>query len=275
MYPHFLQEESRLESMPLLWRTIYSQKQHIPLSKPHNCASTTEYIAWDTLGLFGPPRPGNHQDVVFVAIDFGGTNAIVDNIRAVRLDSKPRGVSVGVSIFDTRDFSELPEPRTASFKTYNIGVGGCPSQRRLEEKRFLFGETTWLSSLAGLHPKIESIIDRSRNIVLVGHGFGPDLTVLREIGFDMETSIVGIIDTARLAERVMVMEEQQPKRGDFKLKNVLARLGCHVEGFHTSGNDANYALRALLLLVAERFSCSGKGRTGTERVGVLRTLALA
>ncbi|KAH7323841.1 hypothetical protein BKA65DRAFT_567755 [Rhexocercosporidium sp. MPI-PUGE-AT-0058] len=274
MYPSFPQEESQTDNTTIIWRTISSQPPHIPFSKPHNCASTTEYLAWDTLSLFGPSRSGNHSDVVFVAIDFGGTNAIVDNIRAGRIDSKPRGVSAGVSIFDTRHLLDSASPREGFFLTYNIGVGGCPSQRRLEEKRFLFGTTTWLPSLAGLAPMIESLIDRSRNIVLVGHGFGPDLTVLRELGIDSETCIVGIIDTARLAEKAMT---EQPKRGDFKLKNVLARLGCHVERFHTSGNDSNYTLRALLLLAAEKFSRSREEMTELQvkRLSNMRAFALS
>ncbi|KAG4439237.1 hypothetical protein IFR05_005275 [Cadophora sp. M221] len=229
------------------------------------------------VGLFAASRSGNHSDVLFVAIDFGGTNAIVDSIRAGRINSKPRGVSAGVSIFNTRHLLLDPaSPRERSFPTYNIGVGGCPSQRRLEEKRFLFGTTTWLPSIAGLAPMIESLIDRSRNIVLVGHGFGPDLTVLRELGIDSETRIVGILDTARLAEKAMT---EQPKRGDFKLKNLLARLGCHGEGFHTSGNDANYSLRALLLSVAEKFSRSREGEEMTElqvkRLSNMRAFALS
>ena len=272
MYPCFLREELEVNNTPLIWRTASSQIPQTQLSKSHNCSTSTEYLAWDTckslspceswekclypssVGLFGSSRYGSHSDVVFVAIDFGGTNAIVDAVRAGRIDSKPRGVSAGVSIFDTRDFQRPSLLGVDMLKTYNIGVGGCPSQRRLEEKRFLFGPTTWLPSLAGLKPAIESLIDRSRNIVIVGHGFGPDLTVMRELGVDLKNSIVGIIDTAKLAEGAAT---EVPKRGDFKLKNVLARFGCILEGFHTSGNDANYTLRALLLLVAERFLSEG------------------
>ena len=296
MYPYFLREESQVNNTPLIWRTVSSQIPEVQLSKSHNRVAATEYLAWDTckllyslnqvkkekktwlilmpVGLFGSSKCGSHSDVVFVAIDFGGTNAIVDAIRAGRIDSKPRGVSVGVSIFDTRS---LPSPSVSGvdvFKTYNIGVGGCPSQRRLEEKRFLFGTTTWLPSLAGLKPALESLIDRSRNIVIVGHGFGPDLTVLRELGVDLQHSIMGIIDTARLAEGAATGE---PTRGDFRLKNVLARFGCILEGFHTSGNDANYALRALLLLAAESFLSEGRDITDVQvsRVNSLRDFALA
>ena len=86
---------------------------------------------------------------------------------------------------------------------------------------------------------------------------------------------MGIIDTARLAEGAATGE---PTRGDFRLKNVLARFGCILEGFHTSGNDANYALRALLLLLAaESFLSKGRDITDeqVDRVNSLRDFALA
>ena len=43
-------------------------------------------------------------------------------------------------------------------------------------------------------------------------------------------------------------------RGSLRLKNILAKLNCPAERCHVAGNDANFTLRALLLLVAEYYS---------------------
>ena len=177
-----------------------------------------------------------------------------------------RKLKLGVSIFDTRILS-LPSIQEA-LQTYNIGLGGSPSDKKRIDRRFYFGETNWIRPLANLLDSIEELVDRTRNIILVGHGFSSDLHVLRSIGFDLETSVVGILDTEAMARTIFGPSDT---RGGLRLKNILAKLNCPVERCHVAGNDANFTLRALLLLVAECYfgfedSLNDKARERLEKI---------
>jgi hypothetical protein len=88
--------------------------------------------------------------------------------------------------------------------------------------------------------EIEGLPQQSyRNIVLVGYGLRSDLLVLRKRGIMFE-SIVAKLDTTYIAREVLGM--------NFKLQGLLKTLGCPNENIHNAGNDANFALRAFLLL---------------------------
>jgi hypothetical protein len=83
---------------------------------------------------------------------------------------------------------------------------------------------------------------RYRNIVLVGHGLRSDLLILRKQGimFENISTITAKLDTTYIAQEVLGM--------NFRLRGLLKILGCPNENLHNAGNDANYALRALLTL---------------------------
>ncbi|KAH6715088.1 hypothetical protein BKA61DRAFT_721797 [Leptodontidium sp. MPI-SDFR-AT-0119] len=83
---------------------------------------------------------------------------------------------------------------------------------------------------------------QDRNIVLVGHGVPGDMAVLKDLGFDFqENRVVARLDTYLLARDLQM--------GHLSLENLLIKLNCPCNlKFHNAGNDANCALRALLLL---------------------------
>lgn len=81
-----------------------------------------------------------------------------------------------------------------------------------------------------------------RNIILVGHGLRSDLAVLRKRGIFIQEipTIIAMFDTTYIAIEVLGIKSS--------LHNLLKILGCPHENMHIAGNDANYTLRALLLL---------------------------
>ena len=80
-----------------------------------------------------------------------------------------------------------------------------------------------------------------RQIVLVGHGISSDLAVLKSLDFFEHTNIMAKLDTYLLARNLQL--------GHLKLKDLLTQLHCPIHfRFHNAGNDANLALRAVLLL---------------------------
>jgi hypothetical protein len=202
----------------------------------------------------------DHSDFILVSIDFeNGTwlqsRAAIGNVGAKQCQA-------GISIFDTRTLSSPSGSPEETFKTYNIGLGkNSPSSRRRSNNRFLFGETKWIK-LGDLSDYIEQFIDRTRKIILVGHSFDRDKHVLQALRFDLQTSITGILDTETLANTIL---GPPVMRGSRRLKNILAQLGCDLEGYHSAGNDANFTLRSLLLLAAQHYAGLGNLDSCTQQ----------
>lgn len=133
---------------------------------------------------------------------------------------------------------------------------------------------------------LQRIIDclpRDRNIVLVGHGFRGDLAALKALGFDFQrSSIIAVFDTYRLAQE---MGKQ------LSLGKLLTEMDCPYSRLHNAGNDANFTLRALILLAikfpgaategieteeaedTESDELGGKNNELVERVELLRSVA--
>jgi hypothetical protein len=89
---------------------------------------------------------------------------------------------------------------------------------------------------------------RARGVV--GHGFRTDLLVLTSLGFDLKTSVVGILDTGDIARQVFGPPDSPH---GLRLGRLFAKLRCPFDRLHIGGNDANLALRALLLLAVEGY----------------------
>jgi hypothetical protein len=160
---------------------------------------------------------------------------------------------MGISILDTRCLSLDVSKSTRSLLTRHVVIGG---QKRGGQKRFrrggmkfYFGTSEYLAD-----EKVNEVILKQlyipddikgqgyRSIILVGHGLRSDLAVLRKRGIFVEEipTITAKFDTSYIAIEVLGI-----KSG---LYNLLKILDCPHENMHTAGNDANYALRALLLL---------------------------
>ena len=88
---------------------------------------------------------------------------------------------------------------------------------------------------------IESVIPRSRKLVLVGHDISHDLRALKHLNFDFQTSVVGILDILWIATRALATYP----RG---LGDILNEFECSFYKLHCAGNDAHFTLRLLLLL---------------------------
>ena len=208
-----------------------------------------------------------YTDILFVCFDFENGQQIKSHAASGTFGNRKILAQAGISIFDPRILSSNSSKEVLT--TYNFGFGGSPSNRRNVDRKFFFGETIWLSQLANLLPSIEKLLDRSRNIVLVGHGLNGDCQTLRSLGFDFDSSIVGYIDTADVARTIFGQPSGQyepPTVTTFRLKDLLARLGLIVEGCHIGGNDANFTLRALLLLAVEIFHTSNLLNQPTKEI---------
>ncbi|KAL2073027.1 hypothetical protein VTL71DRAFT_10351 [Oculimacula yallundae] len=277
MIPLFIKDEASVGGLSLMISGLYFQKgikiSHLRSRISRARRQATQNLTWATC-FDNLASDVSNLDALFISIDFENPDKIASCAKSGLLDDSPY-VSVGISILDTRDLhnARLPASRVVG-KTYNICVGNNKIRKQWQDRRFLFGKTIWIPKLKYMKPSIELAIDRSRNIIFVGQAFDIELKVLRELGVDLKTSVVGTIDTYKLDE---ANTKEVPLGGNRSLKGILARLGLPVECCHIGGNDANYTLRAMLLLTAEGFSRSKEEMTDAEveRVSRLRAIALS
>lgn len=193
------------------------------------------------------------QDAVFVSLDF-----------EYRKGSRKQGTAiiteVGVSTFDTRAIMHRivrPE-NVVSTKHFKF-----PERSRA----FNFGHSE-LTTAAWIPQYIRRLFWpdddpdsewKDRKIVLVGHGIRNEISLLNKMGIDLSLSqaIVRVFDTQLLAREVM------GPHVDGRLCDVVRGCGIRGVNFHNAGNDANYALRSMILLVM--MNCKNAPLTKAQR----------
>lgn len=196
------------------------------------------------------------SDVVFVAIDFENPQSVWEKT------SSKVGCQVGIAVLDTKQLEkrrlatasscEDDEQWNGSMKeaeelitTYNFAAGPvkyCESGRI--KNRFLFGKTT-LTDSSDMREKVESCIPQNREIILVGHNLHSDLKALESLELNFKTYAPwNAIDTSIIGRQMFTPKSKNSLRG------ILRRLKCPYVALHCAGNDANFTLRAMLLLAA-------------------------
>ncbi|EGX88142.1 Polynucleotidyl transferase [Cordyceps militaris CM01] len=189
-------------------------------------------ILLQALKLAPEHSEASNPDVVLVSIDFENTGNLMNNFLEAE-DSQ-----TGLAVLDTKDLHRVNTTKIIS--TYNL-ITGSPSYILKSSKKFLFGNSSTIRPPEILK-SITSIIPENRVIVLIGHSVRCEVDVLAKLGFDFrENSISGIIDTSRLANKVLGICGNS-------LRELLTVLGCPFNKLHSAGNDAHFALRAALLL---------------------------
>ncbi|KAK4205614.1 hypothetical protein QBC40DRAFT_344426 [Triangularia verruculosa] len=175
------------------------------------------------------------NDTVIIAIDFEGINTIKSGFT-----QKEGNSQVGLAILDTKDLRKVPPEKLIS--TLNFAVGSSSYVTKASNK-FIFGESITIQP-SSMVQAIQSHIPQDRNVVLVGHAIENDLQALQALGFEFERPPSGILDTSGIANEVFGFWAGS-------LGELLGVLGCPFNRLHVAGNDANFTLKALLLLAAK------------------------
>ena len=208
----------------------------------------------ESLGL----KPSKSQVLdkpVFIAID-------LEYLQNIKQDSSQNlNSQVGVAILDSRDLISSP-PQTA-ISTYNL-ITGSTSYCAVTEKRYLFDKTITIHQ-RDILSNLESLIPRTRNIILVGHDIRNDLHVLQLLDFNLHTSIGGILDLGRIASKLLPNIR-------LTLSSILSELRCPFQNLHTAGNDAYFTLRALLLLAIRDYPEKEVDRDYQEILSALKAI---
>jgi hypothetical protein len=190
--------------------------------------------------IFNPGNPyattSRLSDVVLIGIDFENTCNIKSGLTV------ETNCEAGIAILDIREIKKASAGKP--LKTFNFVVG-TPLYVAETSNRFVFGKTIIVEP-SRLVKRIESLVPRGRNVVFVGHGVTNDLLALQALKFRFPNDLVAVMDTLQVAREM---------RKDWvgSLGELLRVLGCPHTRLHCAGNDANFALKALLLLAAMRF----------------------
>lgn len=206
---------------------------------------------------------GDGEDVYLISIDCEAYEFAQDKITEI-------GVSV-VRVADLRGIEPgvdasawLEQIKSAHFRpteyaglTNKRWVQGCPDN-------FDFGLTEWIyvaqarnvlrrifndpSALDTAHVEREKTASTGAKIILVGHGLGNDKRYLGRIGFSPNSfgNVIQTMDTQKMLNKEQV-----------GMKHLLAALGIEPKHLHNAGNDAAYALQALLLMALKEHTAPG------------------
>ncbi|KAE9376118.1 hypothetical protein N431DRAFT_464173 [Stipitochalara longipes BDJ] len=199
-------------------------------------------------------------DPLYIAIDFERAGFIANNF------SSCSDTQAGISILDSRYLNPPLRKSALKLETYNF-ITGSDSYYAESAKKFFWG-TSEKTHPSKMLKCINKLLRRDRNIVLVG-----DLAALCSLGFDFQTSVMGILDTANISSEL--------EMDRCTLGRLLGELECPKSSarLHNAGNDANFNLRALILLAIKGYEQQRLGTlmVGDERVSrmeALRSIAM-
>jgi hypothetical protein len=150
-------------------------------------------------------------------------------------------------------------PLDKLLKTNNL-VTGTPSYTEKASEEFMFGDSTAVT-LSELLDHIQALVPPFRNLVFVGHGMFHDLQALQALQFCFPASLSAILDTSKIAKDVFGYWVGSLGK--------LLTLKCPNDQLHCAGNDANFTLKAFLLLASLSLEMLGKDQ---DMASVLRQI---
>ncbi|RSM20685.1 hypothetical protein CDV31_000372 [Fusarium ambrosium] len=217
------------------------QKPHTGILREENIA-LRQILGYrlDTIQTspYNPPQIGQYlpgtfiKDVLLVSVD-------VDTGGGYEVISPGQSFHVGVSIFDTRCLTQkLVDPRDAIISYQFINTDSRPC--KWAAKNFLFGETE-LITLQDFSSRISSLT-KNRDYVLVAHGAKEDVKVLNNIDPNIVDRAAYILDTVKAAQFPLQLSYR------YSIEKLLDEFGIRYAKLHVAGNDAHFALKALLMI---------------------------
>ncbi|KFH45353.1 hypothetical protein ACRE_038380 [Hapsidospora chrysogenum ATCC 11550] len=184
------------------------------------------------------------KDVLFVSVD-------VDTFQGYEKISEGQKYHIGVTILDTRRLIDLYNTSTtdtwnterivkSTIKSYQYTIGRHRYTQRAD-RRFSFGASEAID-LSDIQAKFGTLVAQ-RRYVLVVHGGNEDAKFLENFG--IVSSAAYIMDTVKAAQFILRLHYR------YSLERLLEALQIEYRNLHAAGNDAHYALRALLMLTVK------------------------
>lgn len=197
------------------------------------------------------------NEVVFISVD-------LENVRVISWSSKPdMAGQLGMAMLDTRCLSTGIDPASV-ITTYNCASGSAKYVKGVT-KKFLFGKTVRVFPKT-MAATLQGWIPDNRAVVFVGHSPKHDIDALRRLKFVLPQNTLAFLDTGKMA-REMLNIHYTPS-----LQDLLMSLRCPCSNLHTAGNDAHFAMRAMLAMAAR--TAEKNDKAAAERLRVIEAIAL-
>ncbi|KAH7350804.1 hypothetical protein BKA65DRAFT_245128 [Rhexocercosporidium sp. MPI-PUGE-AT-0058] len=201
------------------------------------------------------------KDVIFLSLD-------TENITAGQTPLVEQ-FQVGVSLLDSRDlqshidsWSLVSSRKDNLLRTQNYCIGPTGYCSKAARK-FLFGQSESIHAHQ-VKEKIESLITDRDVVLVVCDGYN-DLWLLGELKVKLEP--VAILDPQKAAHDVLQPQYQR------SLNDLMIDLDCPFNFLHVAGNDANFTLRALLMIAVK--SSHGESLDDSQQAVLLFARAIA
>lgn len=193
-----------------------------------------------SLPPLGKYLPGTSiKDILFVCVDVdtgGGYETILPG----------QSFHIGISIFDTRRLIKPLDNPLDGIKSYQYINRGDTKPCKWAAKSFLFGETE-LIHLSDL-PTIFLSLTQCRDFVLVAHGTMEDVKFFDNVNPGIVDRACYILDTVKAAQYPLQLHYR------YSLEKLLDAFDIRYAKLHAAGNDAHFALKALLMIAV----CDGR-----------------
>ncbi|KAL6814551.1 hypothetical protein J3E69DRAFT_347499 [Trichoderma sp. SZMC 28015] len=185
------------------------------------------------LPSIGQRLPGSCiKDILLVGVDVdtgGGYEAI----------SEEQSFHIGISIFDTRSLTKQPQDLNDTVKSYQF-INNNSKPCRWAAKSFLLGESK-LIELTDL-PASFFLLTQGRDYVLVAHGIDADIKFFNNLNPEIVSGACYILDTVKAAQYPLQLYYR------YSLESLLDEFNIRYAKLHAAGNDAHFALKALLMI---------------------------
>ncbi|KAM6479323.1 hypothetical protein HDV62DRAFT_134628 [Trichoderma sp. SZMC 28011] len=185
------------------------------------------------LPYIGQCLPGTCiKDILLVSVDVdtgGGYEAI----------SEEQSFHIGISIFDTRSLTKTPQDLGDAIKSYQF-INNNSKPCKWAAKSFLFGESR-LIELADFPASFFSLT-QGRDYVLVAHGIDMDIKFFNNLNPEIANGACCILDTVKAAQYPLQLYYR------YSLESLLDEFNICYAKLHAAGNDAHFALKALLMI---------------------------
>lgn len=190
--------------------------------------------------------------------------------------------SIGVATLDTRIPFDPSTPFVEKIHTKLFHRGSFSKAHKLSQRRnngrYLFSEREVFTKHTAFDVLKKALTHQGRDVILLSHSTENELDFMARMDFKPEehARITNILDTGLIASGVLNGEKHTVTRVEKTLQHVLEELGFAGKEFHNAANDANFTLRALLLLILRAVQDARPNWTNHTpfRVLMLRQIAL-
>lgn len=190
-------------------------------NSPYNLPEIGQYLSGTSM-----------KDILLICID-------VDTGGGYEVISPEQSFHIGISVLDTRcliNQLNISKDAIKSYQFINKDTRPC----KWAAKSFLFGETKLLN-LPDLAIRFSSLT-HGRNYILTAYGINEDIKFFNNLNPDIANQACYILDIVKAAQYPLQLYYR------YSLEKLLKEFDIAYANLHAAGNDAHFALKALLMI---------------------------